>query len=586
MAHLDGQPWVQQQTKRRVQHYGAVFDFVNRTATLPSAAATGTLRLILDRIAAGGYCGDAGQLSLPPSEQLEPVLMPPTATSTCSSTSSAGCYSPIPSEQATVNEYARGQGIAAHVDNHAAFQDGLVSLSLGSGVVMDFSQPGGGGATHAVYLPRRSLLVLRGEARFEWLHGIASRTTDTLDGAPLRRGERRVSVTVRRSRRQEGDPCRCAWPATCASQSGGSQSLAPGALLSPLLQARAQRGVEVAGAAAIQPPPPPPLSHAAAPSPLRTPPLEALHVHALYETIAEHFSHTRHSQWPRVAAFLADLPTGTLLLDVGCGNAKYIAPLRPPHVAAIGCDRSAALMAIAGGARGCEGAVADAVGLPFRSGVADVVLCVAVLHHISTRARRVALIRELLRVAAPAGGRVFIQAWAREQGADSRRSFEGGGQDALVPWCLHRRFVSGDDAGVAAAGGVLDTARNAVVFQRYVHAYAEGELEELVGEAIGVGGADSVGIVAGRSGGVEEGGGLVEGGITLAPLQQQQQQGSQVQAEGGPKAATTPSLVVDGSQLMLGGGGKAVGGARGPRIVDRWYDRDNWCVIIEMGSPL
>lgn len=38
----------------------------------------------------------------------------------------------------TVNEYLPGQGIAAHVDTHDAFGHTLLSLSLASGVVMDF----------------------------------------------------------------------------------------------------------------------------------------------------------------------------------------------------------------------------------------------------------------------------------------------------------------------------------------------------------------------------------------------------------------------------------------------------------------
>ena len=38
----------------------------------------------------------------------------------------------------TVNEYLPGQGIASHVDSHDAFSTAIFSLSLASGVVMDF----------------------------------------------------------------------------------------------------------------------------------------------------------------------------------------------------------------------------------------------------------------------------------------------------------------------------------------------------------------------------------------------------------------------------------------------------------------
>jgi SAM-dependent methyltransferase len=50
----------------------------------------------------------------------------------------------------------------------------------------------------------------------------------------------------------------------------------------------------------------------------------------------------------------------------------------------------------------------DIVRLPYRSACADVVLCVAVLHHISTLERRRAAVSELLRVLRP-GGDLFVQ---------------------------------------------------------------------------------------------------------------------------------------------------------------------------------
>jgi alkylated DNA repair protein alkB homolog 8 len=83
-----------------------------------------------------------------------------------------------PSNQITLNEYAPGQGIAPHVDTHSAFDDGLLSLSLGSAVAMDFRHPDGVRRA-AVWLPRRSLVTMTGDARYAWTHGIAGRKTDT-----------------------------------------------------------------------------------------------------------------------------------------------------------------------------------------------------------------------------------------------------------------------------------------------------------------------------------------------------------------------------------------------------------------------
>ena len=52
--------------------------------------------------------------------------------------------------------------------------------------------------------------------------------------------------------------------------------------------------------------------------------LEQEHVHNVYNKIAHNFSHTRYKPWPRVVDFLGSFPSGSLVLDVGCGNGKYM----------------------------------------------------------------------------------------------------------------------------------------------------------------------------------------------------------------------------------------------------------------------
>ena len=47
-----------------------------------------------------------------------------------------------------------------------------------------------------ILLEPRSLLVLRGEARYQWTHGIAKHQQDTINGTAIARA-RRLSVTFR-----------------------------------------------------------------------------------------------------------------------------------------------------------------------------------------------------------------------------------------------------------------------------------------------------------------------------------------------------------------------------------------------------
>lgn len=44
----------------------------------------------------------------------------------------------------------------------------------------------------------------------------------------------------------------------------------------------------------------------------------------VYDKISNHFDETRHKQWPNVTKFLQTLNIGDILLDVGCGNGKYL----------------------------------------------------------------------------------------------------------------------------------------------------------------------------------------------------------------------------------------------------------------------
>ncbi|TXG52875.1 hypothetical protein EZV62_022044 [Acer yangbiense] len=142
-----------------------------------------------------------------------------------------------------------------------------------------------------------------------------------------------------------------------------------------------------------------------------TPELEKKYVHHVYDAIAPHFSSTRFAKWPKVASFLNSLPLGSLVLDAGCGNGKYLG--LNPDCFFVGCDISATLIKICAD-RGNEVFVADAVNLPYRTGFSDAAISIAVLHHLSTEKRRKKAIEELVRVVKK-GGLVLITVWAVEQ---------------------------------------------------------------------------------------------------------------------------------------------------------------------------
>ncbi|KAG7396627.1 hypothetical protein PHYBOEH_002001 [Phytophthora boehmeriae] len=127
----------------------------------------------------------------------------------------------------------------------------------------------------------------------------------------------------------------------------------------------------------------------------------------------------------------------------------------------------------------------DALKVPLRSGAFDAALSIAVLHHISTEERRVALISELARLVR-VGGEVLIVAWAFEQDGRSKRRFEQ--QDVMVEWKLQQKYAQengdSDEVGDQGTGshGKVDREKRWVVYERYCHVYRSGELEALVAQ--------------------------------------------------------------------------------------------------------
>ncbi|XP_006134278.2 putative tRNA methyltransferase 9B isoform X1 [Pelodiscus sinensis] len=153
--------------------------------------------------------------------------------------------------------------------------------------------------------------------------------------------------------------------------------------------------------------------------------LEKDHVHSVYEKIAPHFHDARYKAWPKVQQFLSDQEPGSLIADIGCGNGKYL------HINSqtykLGCDYCFPLVESARNV-GHEVMVCHSLYLPYRNECFDTVLSIAVIHHFSTKERRVRAIKEMARILR-VRGQIMIYVWAMEQ---KRRKFEK--QDVFVPW--------------------------------------------------------------------------------------------------------------------------------------------------------
>jgi alkylated DNA repair dioxygenase AlkB len=159
IATVDAQLWMNSM-KRRVQHYGYLYDYKRRTVD-PS-------------MYLGALPEWAAQLALKLKDD--------------------GFTDEIP-DQLIVNEYLPGQGIASHIDCEPCFGEIIISITLASGCAMNFTEVKS--KRHIpIYLERGSLVVMQGEARHDWKHGILPRKSDQVDGKIISRG-RRISLTFR-----------------------------------------------------------------------------------------------------------------------------------------------------------------------------------------------------------------------------------------------------------------------------------------------------------------------------------------------------------------------------------------------------
>ncbi|MEM6530860.1 MAG: alpha-ketoglutarate-dependent dioxygenase AlkB [Chloroflexota bacterium] len=156
---IDTNPWITSM-KRRLQHYGYIYDYRRRTVD-PSM-----------------YLGHLPQWLMPLAAQMH-----------------TEGYFPAMPDQCIVNEYEPGQGISPHVDCEPCFGDVIASLSLLSGCMMHFDHMRESRRV-SVYLTPRSLVVMTGEARYGWKHSIPGRLTDKLEGGSVKR-TRRLAGTCR-----------------------------------------------------------------------------------------------------------------------------------------------------------------------------------------------------------------------------------------------------------------------------------------------------------------------------------------------------------------------------------------------------
>ena len=156
--------------------------------------------------------------------------------------------------------------------------------------------------------------------------------------------------------------------------------------------------------------------------------IETINVKNIYNKIANEFDNTRYRPWTCVESFLNQIPKGSTIGDIGCGNGKNM--LYRKDCTNIGCDFSENLVSICI-QKNLNVISGDILNITFKDNTFDYTICIAVIHHLSTEEKRKKAISELIRVTKP-NGKILILVWALEQEPDSRRKFTQ--QNNMVEW--------------------------------------------------------------------------------------------------------------------------------------------------------
>ncbi|RNA26571.1 SDA1 -like protein [Brachionus plicatilis] len=360
-------------------------------------------------------------------------------------------------DQLTVNFYEPGQGIGPHIDNTVAFDNFIISLSLMSSTMMEFRQKETKKISKILLKPN-SLLVLKGESRFNWSHSIPERKHDLFKDSNsgqylVLKRNMRISLTFRKV-------------IPLSEQKKKMEKIDEPQMTIPSTDFEAKN-------------------------------FEKSFVQSIYNEIADHFSHTRHSAWPGVNRFITSMEPRSFMIDIGCGNGKYL-NLRN-DLYSFGCDFSEGLIRICN-ERNFNCFVSDCLCVPVKTDFFDYSICIAVIHHLSTEERRIKSINEMIRILKP-GGRCLITVWAKEQKYKEKESFyisqkktsdeenqdsnihtfgkEFQKKDVFVAWHYNEKTLkkSGDMSGESKPSDQKN--KESKVFLRYYHVFEKNELEKL-----------------------------------------------------------------------------------------------------------
>lgn len=155
---------------------------------------------------------------------------------------------------------------------------------------------------------------------------------------------------------------------------------------------------------------------------------EDLYVKKFYSNNSKRFNDTRVHMWPYIKTFFESCKSDEILIDVGCGNGKN---LKGSPCINYGCDNCPEFVDIC--VKNNHNVIlSDILDIKFESNFANIVLCIAVIHHISSLERRILAVQECFRLL-QIGGRMLFSVWKKnEQNSDNLVSWNKGDDKRFI----------------------------------------------------------------------------------------------------------------------------------------------------------
>lgn len=188
--------------------------------------------------------------------------------------------------------------------------------------------------------------------------------------------------------------------------------------------------------------------------------LEKVYVYNTYDLISYHFSSTRHSHWKTVKKFIEELNETNIygqinFLDYGCGNGKYLSLCEKFNT--VGFDNCDNLLQIVKTnypkTKIIKGDVCE-INFELINSF-DSIICIAVIHHLSSEIRRIEAIQNIIKYLKK-NGNAIITVWSNNIDKTKYIKLETDG-DYLVGWNNK--------------------------YQRYYHLFESDELDKLIVKA-------------------------------------------------------------------------------------------------------